>query len=200
MEIQEMMRYAANTAYLYTALFLLLGTLGLPFPEEVILLLIGYLAGMGVVNVWLITPYASAVIIVLDNGMYYAARRLGRGFIKKWGRYILVSSSNLKKIEEFIDRHGNKTIFFSRFLLGFRSTGILLAGITKMPWKSFLLWDTLSIMVFLPITVGLGYFMHLNLNRFLKNYQIVKHVIFMGLLGLLFLWLTKQLISHYRSD
>ena len=200
MEAQELLRYAANAAYIYTAIFLVLGTLGLPIPEEVILLVVGYLAGSGLVNIWYIWPYALALVIVLDNGIYFGARKLGRGFVKKWGRFILISEDRLRKLEGYVDRHGSKTVFFSRILLGFRSAGLVLAGVTKMPWKSFFLWDTLSILFFSSIMIGIGYFFHYNLQRFLKDFSLARHIIFFAIIGASFIWLVSQLISHHKSD
>jgi membrane protein DedA with SNARE-associated domain len=200
MEASEILQYAAGAAYLYTGVFLLLGTLGLPIPEEIITLLVGYLAGSGVVNIWLIAPYTFVIIVVLDNGIYWSARKLGRGFIKKWGRFILFSEKRLKKLEGYIERHGNKTVFFSRILLGFRSTGLIMAGISRMPWKAFLLWDTLSILFFSSIMIALGYYFHYHLNKLLKDYTLVKHVIFFSIIGVIFFWLIKQLIAYHKAD
>jgi len=199
MEAQEILRYAGNAAYLYTAVFLVLGTLGLPIPEEVILLLVGYLAGTGVVHIWFIGPYTLVLIVVLDNGIYWTARKLGPGFIKRWGRFILISEERLEKLRHYIERHGNKTVFFSRILLGFRSAGLIMAGVTKMRWKSFLLWDTLSILTFSSLMLGLGYYFHYSLTEFLKDLKFVRHIVFFSILGAVFLWLVWQIISHYRS-
>lgn len=200
METAEMMQYAAHATYLYTAVFLVLGTLGLPIPEEIILLVAGYLAGTGAVNIWLIMPYTSVLVVVADNGIYFAARKLGRGFIKKWGRFIFIPEERLRKIEVYVERHGNKTVFFSRFLIGFRSTGIIIAGITKMPWNSFLLYDSLSVIVYLPIVVGLGYYFHYQLNMLLQRFVLIKHIVFFSIVALLFIWLIKQLISLHKTE
>lgn len=199
MEAQEILRYTASAAYIYTAVFLVLGTLGLPIPEEVILLLVGYLAGTGVVNVWFIGPYTLVVIVLLDNGIYWAARQVGPGFIKRWGRFVLISEDRMEKLRHYVERHGNKTVFFSRILLGFRSAGLIMAGVTKMPWKSFLLWDSLSILTFSSFMIGLGYYFHYSLTQFLKDLKFVRHLVFFSILGLVFLWLVWQIISHYRS-
>ena len=46
--------------------------------------------------------------------------------------------------EPFFERHGPKAVFFGRFLLGLRIWASWLAGATRMPWRSFLLWNALG--------------------------------------------------------
>jgi membrane protein DedA with SNARE-associated domain len=47
----------------------------------------------------------------------------------------------LPKAEDFFGRHGGKTVFVGRFIAILRITAAWLAGISKMPWWRFLLWN-----------------------------------------------------------
>ncbi len=190
------LHYASHAAYLYVGLFLVLGTLGLPFPEEIILLIAGYLAGTGVVIFWRMMLFTLVIMELADNGMYYLSRRLGREIVTKWGKYFFIPATRLKKLEEYFQKHGDKTVFFSRLLIGFRSTGIIMAGITGMPWKKFVIWNSLSIAVYLPIILGLGYLFHLNLSLIFSRFALIKHFIFTLVVIAIFVWFLKKAFTN----
>lgn len=193
--METILDYSTHFAYFYVGLFLFLGSLGLPFPEEIILLSAGYLAGTGVVRLWLMLPYAMGILIISDNVTYYISRRLGRGFILKWGHYVFFPVNRLERLEDYYRKHGNKTVFFSRLLIGFRFVGIMVAGITKMPWKKFFAYDLLSIIVYLPIVLGLGYLFHYHLDLVLRDFQVLKHAVFVIVIVLILIWFIKILIA-----
>lgn len=185
--------YSAHLTYLYIGLFLVLGSLGLPFPEEIVLISAGYFAGVGVVNFWLILFYVMILLLVVDNLMYYISRKLGREFITKWGHYCFFPMHRLEKFENYYKEHGGKTVFFSRLLIGFRFVGIVVAGITKMPWSKFVKYDLLSIIVYSPIVMGLGYLFYLNLDLVLGNLVLIKHTIFALVIITMLIWFSKVL-------
>jgi undecaprenyl-diphosphatase len=50
----------------------------------------------------------------------------------------------MPRAERFFDKHGGKAVFFARFFGGIRVTGAWMAGITRMPWWRFLVWNALG--------------------------------------------------------
>jgi undecaprenyl-diphosphatase len=59
----------------------------------------------------------------------------------------------LPPAERFFERHGGKAVFFARFFGGLRVTGAWMAGITRMDWWRFLLWNAAGGIVW---AVGVG--------------------------------------------
>ena len=47
----------------------------------------------------------------------------------------------LPPAERFFERHGGKAVFFARFFGGLRVTGAWMAGITRLSWWRFLVWN-----------------------------------------------------------
>ena len=182
--------------YFYVGLFLILGSFGLPFPEEIVLLSAGYLAGVGFVHLWFILPFTMAVVIIGDSITYSFSRHYGRNAIVKWGKYIFLPIHRLERLEYYYDRHGNKTVFFSRLLIGFRFLGIIVAGLSKMPWKKFLTYDTLSIFLYLPLMLGIGYLFHFHLAMLLQKFAFMRHVIFGLVLTLMFALFIRMLMEN----
>jgi membrane protein DedA with SNARE-associated domain len=111
----EALTYSTHITYLSVGLFLVLGSMGLPFPEEIVLLSAGYLAGMGIVRFWLMLPFTMATVIFGDAITY----SFGRNFIIKWGKYIFFPIHRLERIETYYKRHGSKTVFFKKLLENF---------------------------------------------------------------------------------
>jgi membrane protein DedA with SNARE-associated domain len=84
---------------------------------------------------------AAAAAIVGDNVGYWIGRFGGRKLLKRWGWLERHASRVLPWSERFFRRHGGKTIFFARFFAVLRVTAAWLAGISRMHWWQFFLWN-----------------------------------------------------------
>jgi membrane protein DedA with SNARE-associated domain len=87
---------------------------------------------------------AAAGAIIGDNIGYVIGRKGGRWVLERPGRLYRQRQEVLSVGEPFFERHGPKAVFFGRFLLGLRVWASWLAGGTRMPWPSFLLWNALG--------------------------------------------------------
>jgi membrane protein DedA with SNARE-associated domain len=75
--------------------------------------------------------------------------------------------------EPFFARHGAKAVFLGRWVLGLRTWASWLAGMTRMPWRSFLVWNAAGGITW-AVTVGLvGYLVGDNAERVLKTFGVV---------------------------
>jgi membrane protein DedA with SNARE-associated domain len=127
----------------YPAIFLLVMSEagGLPVPGETALIAGGVLASQGRLGIVLVIALAAAGAIIGDNAGYAIGRRGGRrllerpGWMERQRRQVLVTG------EPFFERHGPKAVFFGRWILGLRVWASWLAGMTRMPWRSFLVWN-----------------------------------------------------------
>ena len=89
-------------------------------------------------------PVAAAGAIIGDNLGYLVARKGGRWLLERPGRFQRQRKEVLEIGEPFFERHGPKAVFFGRFILGLRTWASWLAGATRMPWRSFVLWNALG--------------------------------------------------------
>src|SRR5882724_2394811 len=97
------------TEYGYFGMFaaLMLGIVGLPIPDETILVFVGYLLSKGRFNplvMWLTACAGSISGITLS---YWIGRTLGLGFVHKYGKYIHVTEAKLDKVRAWYDRIGH---------------------------------------------------------------------------------------------
>ena len=77
----------------------------------------------------------------------------------RWGRYLFITPQRLARAEAFFERHGGKAVFLARFFSGLRVFGALVAGISRMRWMTFLIYNALGGAVWATAVVLVGYFL-----------------------------------------
>jgi membrane protein DedA with SNARE-associated domain len=123
-------------------LFLLVGVeaAGIPLPGETALVAAAVLAHDHWGIEWVIVV-AAAGAIVGDNTGYWIGRVGGRKLIERFNFTRRYAERALPPSERFFARHGGKTIFLARFIALLRITAAWLAGVTRMSWWRFFLWN-----------------------------------------------------------
>jgi membrane protein DedA with SNARE-associated domain len=124
-------------------LFLLIAaeSSGVPLPGETALVTAGVLAERGDLDITAVIAVAAAAAIVGDNVGYWIGRVGGRKLLTRWPWLDRHASRVLPWSERFFRRHGGKTIFLGRFFAVLRVTAAWLAGVSKMHWWQFFLWN-----------------------------------------------------------
>jgi len=117
---------------------------GIPVPGETALVAAAVLASQGVMGIWQVLVIAAVAAIVGDNIGYWIGRKGGRAVILRWGFTRAAAERLLPPSERFFQRHGPKTVFLARFIAGLRVTAAWMAGISHMPWGTFLFWNALG--------------------------------------------------------
>lgn len=131
---------------------------GLPIPGETMLLLASFYAGADQqLQLPFIIACAAFGAIMGDNLGYYIGYKGGRAFAERFGQYVFLKTQHLDKAEQFFVRHGAKTVFFGRFIVLLRIWAAFLAGMNKMHWHTFLLYNSLGGIVWATSVGVLGY-------------------------------------------
>jgi membrane-associated protein len=130
----------------YPLLFLLVmgESSGVPIPGETALITAAVLASRGKLQIESVIALAAIAAIVGDNIGYLIGRKGGRWLLERPGRFHRQRLEVLRTGEPFFERHGPKAVYLGRFVLGLRVWASWLAGATRMPWRSFLLWNALG--------------------------------------------------------
>jgi membrane protein DedA with SNARE-associated domain len=109
----------------------------IPLPSEVIMPFAGYLVST---NQFSLIGAATAGALGCNLGStiaYYVAAWGGRPVLERWGRYILVSHTELERTDRFFERYGAATVFFGRLLPVVRTFIAFPAGLSRMPMLKF---------------------------------------------------------------
>ena len=148
--------------WMYVVLFAIIfaetGLVITPFlPGDSLLFAIGTLAGGGFLNIW--TAYAVLTIAAIlgDTVNYWIGHHMGpRVFSKENSR--IFNKAYLEKTREFYEKHGGKTIILARFLPIIRTFAPFVAGIGKMHYNTFLLYNVIGAFVWVTFLTFAGYF------------------------------------------
>jgi membrane protein DedA with SNARE-associated domain len=133
-------------AYGYLIVFtaILLDNAGLPIPGELLLLAFGVLAKDGHLDLLLGLAVAATAALVGDNVGYWVGRLAGTRVFKRAGR-----------TPRF--RPGRLSVVFGRFVIGARVLLAPAAGLTRMPFGRFLVFDAVGCIVWAALFILIGY-------------------------------------------
>ncbi|MGC8626494.1 MAG: phosphoribosylglycinamide formyltransferase [Acidimicrobiales bacterium] len=144
--------------YLAVAGFIFLEDFGTPFvPGETVLIGAAVYAGAGRLNVVAVALLGLLAAVLGDNVGYAIGHFVGREAIARWGRYVLLTDERMSRAEAFFARQGGKVVVAARFVDGLRQVNGIVAGMTEMPWLSFLAFNFIGAVAWVGCWVALGY-------------------------------------------
>ncbi len=202
--------------YLVTGLFGIVVAMAIescciPLPSEIVMPIAGILLSQGTIQrhlpgtspsfpLWLnliLVALAGAIGCVIGSiaayGIGYAG---GRPLMLKYGRYVLISQHDADKADQFFQKWGSATAFFSRLLPVVRTYISLPAGITKMPFAKFCIYTFLGSLPWSFLLAYLGVVLGNNLDRLKPIFNSLDVVIVLAVIILVVLYVTR----HIRND
>ncbi|MDN5042642.1 DedA family protein [Aliarcobacter butzleri] len=154
-----------------------------PFPSEVVMIPAGYLASKGEMNIYLVLLFGILGSLAGALFNYYFAIKLGRAFLLRYGKYILISEETILKMEEFFKNHGHISTFSGRLIPGVRQYISLPAGLAQMNIFVFSLYTSLGAGIWVLILTILGYFLGNN-QALVKEYLHIIVIVILILLAI----------------
>lgn len=172
----------------YWAIFLVVvaGNVGVPVPEEPVLILSGYL-------VWKKKLWLPAVLIIGilsamagDNLGYWVGRRYGSRANEFYRGWVLVPPAKFERMRGIVTRYGPIAVFFSRFVPGLRFMAGPLAGSLGMSFLKFFVPNFLGAALYVPLAVAAGYAVGYGFGSWLEQLRNVvgevEHVVLAGVI------------------
>ncbi len=156
---------------------LLLENSGIPVPGETILLLASFLAYSehDLRLPWIIIVGTIAATLG-DNLGFALGQRGGRPLLARYQSIFRIQQSTIQRGERLFARYGALTIFFARFVFGMRIIAGPLAGVLRMPWKKFAVFNFMGAAVWVSVISCVGYFFGRHwekLERGMKRFDVV---------------------------
>ncbi len=149
------------THYGSVSLFFLmmLGIVGLPVPDETLLVFSGYLIFKGKLNpvfTFAMALLGSATGITLS---YLLGRIYGLKLIHKYGRYVHLTEERFAKIHEWFERIGRWSLFLGYFVAGVRHFTAMVAGASDLEYPIFAGFAYCGAFTWVLTFLSLGYFL-----------------------------------------
>ena len=132
--------------------------LGIFLPGDSLLFTAGFLASQGKLDLVLLMIICFAGAVLGDNFGYAFGRRAGPAIFKKEDSFFF-HKKHLERAARFYDAHGGKTIILARFMPIIRTFAPILAGVGRMNYKVFIIYNLVGGALWAIGLTGLGYFL-----------------------------------------
>ncbi len=189
----------------YIGLFLVLLScgFGLPLPEDVPLLISGWLVHRGHAELTTMIAVGIAGVLAGDLTLHLLGRRYGESIVDMAWIRRFVTSSHLEWAEQKFQRRGPIIVFAARFMPGARAVIFLTSGIFRMPIWKFVAIDGFAAMISIPFWIWLGARFGLEAERIVGNVKDAGYVVF-GVLAIVLLvwtvWEWRQIRRRRRQE
>jgi membrane protein DedA with SNARE-associated domain len=177
---------------------LLLGSLGVPIPEEVPIVAAGMLSHQQVMRWWLALPTCMVGVFAGDLILYAAGRHWGERVLDQPLIGRLLTRARLEQIQAGYRRRGALIVFLARNVMGLRAAAFVGAGVAGLPFWKFAAADSAAIGYGVPLNFALAYLFSRHLHAVLAEVHRVEGwiALFAVVAGSAWIYVTL----HRRGD
>lgn len=188
--------FLADWGYLGLFICVFVGNLGVPVPEETVLLAAGFLAGRDILELRAVYLVGIVSAVSGDCAGYAFGRTGGQRLIDWLGTTFAFLKPSIERLRAFFSAHGAKAVFMARFVAGARFIAGPMAGATGMRFWRFFGWNLLGAIIWCGLVITIGYLVGDELERVAAIIHRAGHLAAAGaaLAAILFwLWLRRRM-------
>ena len=163
---------------------------GIPVPGETILLLACFLtySEQNLKLPWIILV-ATIAATRGDNLGFAVGFYGGRPLLARYQALFRIQNRTLERGEELFARYGAVTVFFARFVFGLRIIAGPLAGVLRMPWRKFMIFNFLGAALWVTVIAGAGYLFGQHWERLQQDVKRIDvSIVILLFVAVAFLW------------
>lgn len=198
--VEWMQHLMDSLGYVGIVLLMVLENLFPPIPSELIMPSAGFAAARGDLNLIGVILAGTLGSVIGTLPLYYLGRVFGEerviGWADRYGRWLTLSGDDIRKADDWFDRHGNGAVLFGRLVPGIRSLLSLPAGISGMSLPTFLLYSAIGSGLWSAVLAGAGYLLG-------DHYEQVQHIVDPAskvILGIVVLWTVWTIVKRRRAQ
>ncbi len=179
---------------IFSIVFAETGLVVVPFlPGDSLLFAIGALSGGGFLNIWVAYGTLMIAAIIGDTVNYWIGHRIGPKVFSNENSRVF-KKEYLEKTREFYEKHGGKTIILARFLPIVRTFAPFVAGVGKMHYRTFFLYNVAGAFAWVTSLTFAGYFFG-GLPWVQTNFELVV----IGIIVLSIFPMVIEYVQHKRG-
>lgn len=192
--IEFLVRYG----YLLLFGWVLVEQLGLPLPSSPVLVAAGALAGTGRMNLAIALTLPIVAVGISDTLWYELGRYRGVKVLQWLCRVSLEPDSCVRRTQGRFERNGAWALILAKFVPGLNAMAPPLAGVSRMPWQRFVLFDGLGTFSWTGAYIGVGYIFSGQLERVAASLVFLGRGIFVLVLACLLLYIGWKYFNRRR--
>lgn len=188
----------SSSGYGGVFVLMVLESMVFPVPSEAVMPFAGFLVAQGTFGFVPVLLIATAGSIVGSVLSYWIGRYLGRAFVDRFGKYLLLNHHHLDLTDQFFARNGEKTVFLSRFIPVVRHLISIPAGVGEMNMKKFLLYTAIGAGLWNAFLLYLG--MQLGERwTVIKQYGHKVDLVVVVVLAIAIVWLGIRFVQQTKK-
>ncbi|MGP8154079.1 MAG: DedA family protein [Smithella sp.] len=136
-----------------------LGILGLPIPNETLMVFAGFLIFQNKLN-YALTIFIS--FIGTSCGItisYFIGTLSDKLLLQKYSGKMRINPEHFQNVEEFYRKYGKSVLFIGYFIPGVKHLTAIFAGISEMPYRTFAIYAYGGALLWTIVFINLGYFL-----------------------------------------
>jgi membrane-associated protein len=153
----DLIRWGGYPA-LTSIIFLETGAMIFFLPGDSLLFVAGLFAGRGDLNILLLLALLIPAAVLGDATSYYMGKRLGPAIFKKQESRFF-KPSHVEAARVFYEKHGGKAIIIARFMPLVRTFVPVVAGVAKMRYRDFAVYNVTGAAAWIVSMTSLGFFL-----------------------------------------
>jgi membrane protein DedA with SNARE-associated domain len=142
---------------------------GVPAPGQTIMIAAAIYSSWGRLDIFAVAAIAFVAAVLGDNVGYWIGVRGGRRAAHRFGKYIFLTPERLDRAERFFARRGNRVVVVARFIDGLRQLNGVIAGITAMPWRAFLIYNAIGAALWVGWWTTVSYLLGTHLVEIIEH-------------------------------
>ena len=185
-----------SMGYLGILLLMILENLFPPIPSELIMPSAGFAAARGEMSLPIVILMGVLGSVIGTLPLYYIGRAFGEerlvAWADKYGKWLTLSGKDIRKADDWFDRHGTKAVLFGRMVPGIRSLLSLPAGMSEMPMPKFLIYSAIGSGLWATALAYAGYVLGENYDRVEQYISPVSKIVLAMLVVAAVVWFLRR--------
>jgi len=183
--VETLQGFVDHFTYLGIFAVLLLGSLGVPIPEEMTIIAAAVLSHEGLARWWLALSVCLVGVLSGDLVLYGVGRHWGEDVLNWRVVRLVLTPKRAQWLQAAYRQHALKTIVTARHVMGLRAAAFLTAGMARVPFWKFVVADAGTAALGVPFLFGLAYFFTDEITAIVADVHRVER--WLALVGLLVL-------------
>jgi membrane protein DedA with SNARE-associated domain len=189
-----------STGYITVFIAMVMESMVLPIPSEAVMPFAGFLIAEGKFTFFWVVLISTVASLVGSAISYAIGFFCEEAVVHRYGRFLLLDKEELDATQRFFKRHGEATIFISRFIPVVRHLISIPAGFAKMNFLRFYFFTAIGAGLWNAFLAYTGFYLKSNWETVMKYSKIIDVFVLLILVGLFAYYIYRHMKKRsYKS-